>query len=174
MISDYPKFDSALDFSEDEERMASLIATIRAIRNLRSEMNVPPSKKAQLIIIPDDENAQKVFELGRPFFIKLASASDVIMTKSIEDTSKMVSVVSQSAKLFIPMNELIDTEAELKRLTKEREKAEKDFNMISGKLNNAGFVAKAPANVVEAEREKLAKVTALIANIDDSIAKLKA
>ncbi|MBQ7053831.1 MAG: valine--tRNA ligase [Oscillospiraceae bacterium] len=174
MISDWPKADDALNFKTEEENMEVLMQAIRAIRNRRAEMNVPPSRKAQLIVIPDDDKAKAIFETGTPFFIKLASASEVIMSEGVEDTSKMVSVVSQSAKLFIPMNELIDTEAELKRLTKEREKAEKDFNMINGKLSNAGFVAKAPANVVEAEREKLEKVKALLANIDESIAKLNA
>ena len=174
MISDWPKADDALNFKTEEENMEVLMQAIRAIRNRRAEMNVAPSRKAQLIVIPDDDKAKAIFETGTPFFIKLASASEVIMSEGVEDTSKMVSVVSQSAKLFIPMNELIDTEAELKRLTKEREKAEKDFNMINGKLSNAGFVAKAPANVVEAEREKLEKVKALLANIDESIAKLNA
>ena len=174
MISKWPEADSALEFKAEEESMELLMQAIRGIRNRRAEMNVAPSKKAQLIVIPDNDEAKAVFEKGCPFFIKLASASEVIITDSVEDTSKMVSVVSQSAKLFIPMNELIDTEAEIKRLSKEREKAEKDFNMISGKLNNAGFVAKAPASVVEAEREKLAKVTALLANIDERIAQLKA
>lgn len=174
MISKWPEANDELSFRMEEDNMELLMQAIRGIRNRRAEMNVAPSKKAQLIIIPDDDNAKAIFELGRPFFIKLASASEVIMSAGVEDTSKMVSVVSRSAKLLIPMNELIDTEAEIKRLIKEREKAEKDYNIISGKLNNAGFVAKAPANVVEAEREKLSKVTALLANIDESIAKLKA
>ncbi len=173
MISKWPEADESLSFKAEEDSMELLMQAVRGIRNRRAEMNVAPSKKAQLYIIPDDEKAKNVFELGRPFFIKLASASEVIMSSGVEDTSKMVSVVSRSAKLFIPMNELIDLEAELKRLQKDREKAEKEFNMISGKLNNAGFVAKAPANVVEAEREKLVKITALIANLDESIAQLK-
>ncbi len=173
MISKWPEFSDDLSFKDDENKMEILMQAIRSIRNRRAEMNVAPSKKAQLIVVPDDEKVENVFALGTVFFKKLASASEVIMSKEVEDTSKMVSVVTQSAKLFIPMNELIDAEAEIARLTKEREKAQKDFNMISGKLSNAGFVAKAPANVVEAEREKLAKVTALIANIDESIAKLR-
>ncbi len=174
MISKWPESRDELNFKTEEANMEILMQAIRGIRNRRAEMNVAPSKKAQLIIIPDDDKAKAVFELGSMFFTKLASASEVIMSDEIGDTSKMVSVISQSAKLFIPMNELIDTEAEIKRLMKEREKCEKDLNMINGKLNNAGFVAKAPAAVVEAEREKLAKATALIANIDESIAKLKA
>ncbi len=174
MISDWPKADESLNFKTEENNMELLMQAIRGIRNRRAEMNVPPSRKAQLVVIPDDASAKSIFEQGIPFFTKLASASDVVITDAVEDASKMVSVVSQSAKLFIPMNELIDTEAEIARLKKEREKAEKDFNMINGKLNNAGFVAKAPAAVVEGEREKLAKVTALLANIDESIAKLKA
>ncbi len=174
MISSWPEYSKDLSFKTEEDNMELLMQAIRGIRNRRAEMNVPPSKKAQLIIVPDDAEAKKVFELGNAFFIKLASASEVIMTDEAGDTSKMVSVISRSAKLFIPMNELIDTEAEVARLTKEREKCLKDINMISGKLNNAGFVAKAPANVVEGEREKLAKAEALLANIDESIAKLKA
>ena len=174
MISKWPEYSDALNFKTEEENIETLMQAIRGIRNRRAEMNVPPSRKAQLIVVPDNDKAKAVFELGRAFFIKLASASEVIMADGVEDTSKMVSVVSESAKLFVPMNELIDTEAEIARLKKEREKCEKDFNMINGKLSNAGFVAKAPANVVEAEREKLEKVKALLANIDESIAKLKA
>ncbi len=174
MISKWPEYSDTLSFKEDGDNMEILMQAIRSIRNRRAEMNVAPSKKAQLIVVPDDSAAEKVFGLGSVFFKKLASASEVVLTNGVEDTSKMVSVVTQSAKLFIPMNELIDTAAEIARLTKEREKAEKDFNMINGKLSNAGFVAKAPATVVEAEREKLAKVTALMANIDESIEKLKA
>ena len=174
MISKWPEYSEDLKFFEDESNMEVLMQAIRSIRNRRAEMNVAPSKKAQLIVIADNDKTKAVFALGEMFFKKLASASDVVLTDAVEDTSKMVSVVTDGAKLFIPMNELIDTEAEVARLKKEREKAEKDFNMINGKLSNAGFVAKAPAAVVEAEREKLAKVTALIANIDESIAKLKA
>ncbi|MBR5543002.1 MAG: valine--tRNA ligase [Oscillospiraceae bacterium] len=174
MISKWPEYSDALNFKTEEENIETLMQAIRGIRNRRAEMNVPPSRKAQLIVVPDNDKAKAVFELGRAFFIKLASASEVIMADGVEDTSKMVSVVSESAKLFVPMNELIDTEAEIARLKKEREKCEKDFNMINGKLSNAGFVAKAPANVVVAEREKLEKVKALLANIDESIAKLKA
>ncbi len=174
MISNWPEYSADLSFKTEEDNMELLMQAIRGIRNRRAEMNVPPSKKAQLIVVPDDAAAKKVFELGNAFFIKLASASEVIMAEEAGDTSKMVSVISRSAKLFIPMNELIDAEAEIARLTKEREKCLKDINMISGKLNNAGFVAKAPANVVEGEREKLAKAEALLANIDESIATLKA
>ena len=174
MISKWPEFAKELSFATEEDNMELLMQAIRGIRNRRAEMNVPPSKKAQLIIVPDDAAAKAVFELGNAFFVKLASASEVIMSDEVGDTSKMVSVISRSAKIFIPMNELIDTEAEIARLSKEREKCLKDINMISGKLNNAGFVAKAPANVVEGEREKLAKAEALLANIDESIAKLKA
>ncbi|MBQ5778302.1 MAG: valine--tRNA ligase, partial [Oscillospiraceae bacterium] len=174
MISKWPEYSEDLSFKGDEGKMEILMQAIRSIRNRRAEMNVAPSKKAQLIVVADDAKAEEIFALGEAFFKKLASVSEVIMSKGVEDTSKMVSVVTDSAKLFIPMNDLIDTEAEIARLTKEREKCERDFNMINGKLNNAGFVAKAPAAVVEAEREKLAKVTALMANIDESIAKLKA
>ncbi len=173
MISDWPTADAGLNFAREENDMELLMQAIRGIRNRRAEMNVAPSKKAQLIVIPDDDNAKRIFALGEVFFTKLASVSDMIIANEAGDASKMVSVVTEGAKLFIPMNELIDTEAELARLGREREKCEKELKMINGKLSNAGFVAKAPANVVEAEKEKLVKMQALLANIDESIAKLK-
>ncbi len=173
MISDWPVADKKLNFSSDERDMEILMQAIRSIRNRRAEMNVPPSKKAQLIIIPDNDDAKRIFSVGEVFFTKLASVSDIIVAEEVADATKMVSVVTQSAKLFIPMNELIDTEAELLRLGREREKCEKELKIINGKLSNEGFVAKAPASVVEGEREKLAKAQALLANIDESIAKLK-
>ncbi len=173
MISKWPTADEKMNFSSDERDMEILMNAIRSIRNRRAEMNVPPSKKAQLIIIPDNDDAKRIFSIGEVFFTKLASVSDIIVAEEVEDATKMVSVVTQSAKLFIPMNELIDTEAELLRLGREREKCEKELKLINGKLSNEGFVAKAPASVVEGEREKLAKIQALLANIDESIAKLK-
>ena len=171
MISSYPEYDKSLDFPEDEKAMELIMEAITAIRNRRAEMNVPPSKKAKLIVI--SQYGDSFNDKTAVFFEKMASASEVEFAESY-DAEGAVSIVTDSAKLFIPMNELIDAEAEIARLTKEREKCLKDINMISGKLNNAGFVAKAPANVVEGEREKLAKAEALLANIDESIATLKA
>ncbi len=172
MVSEWPKFAAELDFKAERDEMELLMEAIRATRARRAEMNVPPSKKAQLIVIPDDDKTKAIFEKGSVFFEKLASASEVVFAEAIEDASKMVSVVTQAAKLFIPMNELVDTKAELARLSKEKEKALKELNMINGKLSNAGFVAKAPEAVVNAEREKLAKINSLLANIEENIEKL--
>mgnify|MGYP004652959337 CR=1 FL=1 len=172
MISSWPVSSDELNFPEEENKIEILMQAIRGMRNRRAEMNVPPSRKAQLIVVPDNDEISEIFSTGRQFFAKLVSVSEMIISNEIPDTSKMVSVVTQGAKLFIPMSELIDTEAELRRLRKEREKCEKDLKIISGKLNNEGFMAKAPANVIESEKEKLAKVKSLIANIDDSIAQL--
>ncbi|MBP3333615.1 MAG: valine--tRNA ligase [Clostridia bacterium] len=170
MISDYPKFDSALDFSEDEERMASLIATIRAIRNLRSEMNVPPSKKAALTIV--SERTDIYNEKTEAFFVKLASASSLTVLPEYHD-EKSVQTVTENAVVYIPLAEMIDFEKELARLEGERKNTIGEIERLEKKLSNAGFVAKAPAQVVEGERAKLTKYRDTLEKIMNAIEKFK-
>ena len=174
MISEWPKVNDALNFSDDAARMEQLMDAIRAIRNRRAEMNVPPSKKAALIVVSENAETRETFEAGRAFLTKLAYASEIaIMSDAPENASSMVSAVTNAASLYIPMDELIDRDKEIERLTRERERAMKDYNMITGKLNNEGFVARAPQNVVDAEREKLERVNSLLAKIDESLARLQ-
>ncbi len=168
MVSKFPAYDERLNFAQDEADFEKIMNAIKAIRNRRGEMNVPPSRKAHVSIATAE---QAVFEAGKPFFERLASASHV----EIGDSFSMegaVQVITDAARIFIPMGDLIDYEKELARLNREKAAAEKDIAMLSGKLSNENFVSKAPAAVVEAEREKLAKHRERLAKIEESIAAL--
>ena len=165
MLAEFPKFIQELDFPEAREEMEVVMNGIRAIRTRRSEMNVPPSRKAKVYIATDKKT---IFENGAPFICKLASASEVEVADSFE-IEGAVTVVTAEAKIYIPMSELVDKEEELARLNKELAKTEKMLAQSEGKLNNQGFVSKAPAAVIEKvkgqaakEREKIAMIKAAI------------
>lgn len=165
MLAEFPKFTQGLDFPEAREEMEVVMNGIRAIRTRRSEMNVPPSRKAKVYIATDKKT---IFENGAPFICKLASASEVEVADSFE-IEGAVTVVTAEAKIYIPMSELVDKEEELARLNKELAKTEKMLAQSEGKLNNQGFVSKAPAAVIEKvkgqaakEREKIAMIKAAI------------
>ena len=169
MISEWCKYDEALNFPVEEEAMNRVMSAIKAIRNRRSEMNVPPSKKAKLYIATkyiDD------FTNGSVFMNRLAYASEVEIGDEFE-VEGSVSVITESAKIFIPLNELVDFTAEKARLQKELEAAKKDLEFVENKLNNPGFMAKAPEKVVAAQREAQAKHSAKIAMLEESISKLQ-
>jgi len=168
ILSVFPQYDEKLTFDAEEKQFEKIIAAIRGIRNRRAEMNVPPSKKAALHIETADG---AVFEQGKLFFERLAFAASVEIADKI-DMPDAVTVVTDSARIFIPMDELVDKEKELARLTKEKAAVQKDIDFSSNKLNNQGFVAKAPAAQVEAEKAKLAKAQEKMAKIEQSIAAL--
>lgn len=165
MLEKYPEYDPSLDFPSEAEEMMKVMEAITAIRTQRNEMNVPPSKKAKLFIataIPE------TFSNGEQFFKKLASASEVEISDSF-DIDGAVTIVTSDAKIYIPMEELVDKEAELKRLNKELKQVEKMLAQDEGKLNNPGFMSKAPEKVIEKikgqaekEREKIALIHAAI------------
>ncbi|MBQ7004301.1 MAG: valine--tRNA ligase [Oscillospiraceae bacterium] len=153
MLEEYPTFDAAIDYAAEEEAFEKVISAIKAVRNTRTELNVPPSVKAKLYIETADE---ALFAGAALFFEKLASASEV-ETGAKFDLENTASAVTDAARIFIPMDQLVDKEKELARLAKEQEKAQKDIDFLSKKLNNEGFIAKAPAQLIEAEKAKLAK-----------------
>ncbi|MGN0610130.1 MAG: valine--tRNA ligase [Oscillospiraceae bacterium] len=165
MLSDFPVYDEKLAFAEDETKFEKIIAAIRAIRNRRSEMNVPPSVKAALHIETADK---EIFEQGRLFFERLASASEIEIADKV-DMPDAVTVVTDSARIFIPLDQLVDKEKELARLNKEKKAVQKDIDFSQGKLNNQGFIAKAPEQQIEAEKAKLAKALEKMAKIEESI-----
>ncbi|MBQ4603721.1 MAG: valine--tRNA ligase [Clostridia bacterium] len=168
MISAWPEYIESLSYASEEAEMERIMTAVRAIRNRRAEMNVPPSKKAKVYIA----TAHKAtFEQGGVFMQKLASASDVEIADSFE-LEGAVCIVTQDAKIYIPMGELVDFEAEKARLNKELAAVQKDLDFVNNKLSNENFVAKAPANVVAAQREQAAKYTEKIAMLKESIAKL--
>ena len=169
MISEWPKYSPDLDFKAEEAEMQRVMTAVKAVRNRRSEMNVAPSKKAQVII---DTPYVDTFTNGAEFFKRLASASEVKIVPGCEDSSA-VTVITADAKIYIPMDELVDFKAELERLEKEKKAVQKDIDFISNKLNNQSFVAKAPAKLVDEQREKLKAYTEKMRMIDDSIEKIK-
>ncbi len=169
MKAPWPVFSDELVFTEDEEQMNIIMDAIRAIRNRRGEMNVPPSRKAHVYIATEKKD---IFSLSALFMQKLASASEVTVGDSF-NIEGSVSIVTADAKIYIPMGDLVDFEAERKRLLKEKETAEKKLAQINGKLSNPGFLAKAPANVIETQKADAEKLTEKIKMIDESLAALQ-
>lgn len=169
MLSDFPVYDEKLNFAAEEKEFEKIISAIRAIRNRRAEMNVPPSVKAALHIETKDADT---FKSGKIFFERLASASEVFISEK-EEITDAVAVVTESARIFIPMDQLVDKQKELDRLEKERKAVQKDIDFSQGKLNNAGFLAKAPEAQIEAEKAKLAKALDKMAKIEESIKAFK-
>ena len=170
MVSKWPEYDEKLRFSVEEAQMESLMDAVRAIRNRRAEMNVPPSKKAKVLILTEKKDT---FSAGAGFFPKLAYASEIELIDAVPaDAAKMASVVTGDAQIYMPMGDLIDFEAERARLGKEKKKVEDDIAFVMKKLNNPKFVDKAPENVVAAEREKADKLREHLAKLEESIAAL--
>ncbi len=168
MVQDWPVYEETLNFVAEESDFEKVMTAIRSVRNVRSEMNVPPSRKAKLYI---ETRTPEVFEAGRAFIEKLAFAPEVEIGAAFA-LPGAAQAVTDSARILIPMDELIDREKELARLAKEKEVCQKDIAFLSGKLNNAGFVAKAPDQVIAAEREKLRKAEEKLAIVEESIKNL--
>ena len=152
MISEYPEYTPSLDFPEDEARMQSLIAAVKAVRNRRAEMNVPPSKKATVFIKSEKHDAFNETTSG--FFTRLASASDVVYIDEYKGEDA-VSIITDDCAIYIPLSEVVDFEKEKARLEGELVKTQGEIDRLEKKLSNEGFVAKAPAAVVDGERAKL-------------------
>ena len=171
MVSKWPEYREELHFAKEAEQVETMMDTIRAIRTRRAEMNVPPSKRAQVILLTNEREA---YEAGTLFFGKLAYASEIeFVDKTPENADSMVSVVTKGATVYMPMGELIDFEKERARLEKEKAKVQKDIDFVMKKLNNPGFVAKAPEAVVAQEREKVAKYQELMDKLNASLAALR-
>ena len=167
MVSSWPKADDSLIFPAEEAEMEEIMAAIRAIRNRRSEMNVPPSKKAALIIVTQKPD---LFADAEPFMKRLAWASQVtVQSEAPADAGKMVACVTQACQVLMPMADLVDLDKERERLEKELENAENMVKRTQAKLQNESFVSRAPQNVVDAEKEKLQKYGELAEKLRASI-----
>ncbi len=174
MVSDWPVYDERFSFPAEEQAMENIMDAIRAIRNRRAEMNVSPAKKVKLIIATAEKDA---FTAGAPFFLRQASASEVEVIGIADAQSSdemrekgMVEVITHAARVFMPLAELVDIKQELERIAKEKAKAEGHLKGIEAKLNNEAFTSKAPANIVQQQREQAEKLRALIAKLDESAA----
>ena len=171
IVAKWPEYSAALEFKAEEAHMESVMNAIRAIRNRRADMNVPPSKKAALYVLT---SKPEVFAEGEGFIQRLAYADQItLLDKDLENIDGMVCCTTADAKLYIPMGQLVDVAKELERIGKELEKARKNLAALEGKLSNEKFVARAPEAVVNAEREKAAKARDLIAQLEESEAALK-
>ncbi|WP_337786640.1 valine--tRNA ligase [Dysosmobacter sp.] len=166
MTAQWPEYTEALSFPAEESAMEAVMDLIRAIRARRAEMNVPPSKKAELMIVTDQAEP---YQQGLHFIQRLAYASNVNFPETAPaDVTGLVSVVTHDATAYLPLSELVDLAAERERIAKELEKAKNGLRITEGKLANEKFVAHAPENVVNAEREKVAKYQELIAKLEES------
>lgn len=171
ITAEYPHYEEADDMLAEEEKMNLIMDGIRNVRNVRAEMNVPPSKKAKIIIVPTDDK-RPAMEDGKEYFKSLASASEVEIQNSKDGIPEdAVSVVIDGVELFIPLDELVDFEKEKERLNKERDKALAEIKRVEGKLNNPGFVNKAPAKLVEEEKAKKEKFEEILHTIEERLAK---
>ena len=171
IVAQWPEYREELSFKAECDLMESVMEAIRAIRNRRAEMNVPPSKKAALYVLTAKP---QVFTEGEGFLERLAYAESVTMLETEPaNLDGMVTITTADAKLYIPMGQLVDVAKELERIEKELDKARKNLAGIEGKLSNESFTARAPQNVVDAERQKAAKARDLIAQLEESAAALK-
>ena len=169
MISKWPEYDPTLSFANEEAQMEKIMDAIRAIRNRRAEMNIPPSKKSKVYV---ETAFSDVFAVGSEFIKRLAYASDVEIADAFGDLGNTVTIVTNDAKIYIPLGDLVDFEAETKRLQKELAAAEEKLAFINKKLDNPGFVNKAPEKVVQQNRDEAAKLTEKIANLRSSLENL--
>ena len=166
IVAKWPEYNKALEFKTEESHMESVMDAIRAIRNRRADMNVPPSKKAALYVLT---SKPEVFSEGEGFIQRLAYADQVtLLEKDLENIDGMVCCTTSDAKLYIPMGQLVDVVKELERISKELEKARKNLAALEGKLSNENFVSRAPEAVVNAEREKATKARDLIMQLEQS------
>ena len=167
MLQSWPEYREDFCFPAEESAMEQIMAAIKAIRARRAEMNVAPSRKAELLVVTGRGD---VFAQGVPFLQRLASASEVTVTgEAPASVDGLVSVVTADAKLYIPLAELVDLDAERKRIAKELEKKEKYLKGIQSKLSNEKFVSKAPEAVIQRERDNLEKTQREIAQLTESL-----
>ena len=169
MIADWVEYDDSLNFEQEEAQFQKVINVIKGVRASRAEMNVPPSKKATLYIETEDTD---VFEDGEILLKRLAYADEIKVANS-HDVSDMITVVTDSARVFIPLDQLIDKKKELERLSKEKQAIEKDINFLNAKLSNDGFLNKAPQKVIDGLKAKLEKAMDKNARLEQSIKDLK-
>ena len=173
MVSEWPVYDEARSFKTEEESVEVIKEAVRSIRNLRSGMNVPPSRKAKVYVVSESEKIRKIFEEGRVFFETLSYSNEMIVQSDkmgIEEDA--VSTVIPDATIYIPFAELVDVEKEIERLKKEQTKLEKELARVNGMLANPNFVNKAPEAKINEEKEKQEKYNKMMAQVNERLAQL--
>lgn len=174
MISSWPVYSAERNFAKDERDIEIIKEAVRGIRNVRTEMNVAPSKKAHVYVVSENADIRTTFDEGRLFFASLAYASDV----TIQDVKSgiaedAVSVVIANANIFIPFAELVDINQEIERLEKEEKRLDGELARVNGMLNNEKFMSKAPESKIAEERAKLTKYTQMRQQVAERLAQLR-
>ena len=173
MISRWPEYRNGWDYEEEEHSVETIKEAVRGIRNVRTSMNVPPSKKAKVFVVSENEKIREIFEHGKIFFATLGYASEVMIQKEKEGISEdAVSAVIPEAVIYMPFAELVDIEKEIERLTKEQERLEQELARVNGMLNNEKFISKAPEAKIKEEREKLTKYTQMMIQVKERLKQL--
>lgn len=174
MISQWPVYDEKLAFEQEEEAVELIKAAVKGIRTVRTGMNVPPSKKASVIIVTESSRLQETFENSKAFFAALSFASEVMIQTGTEGIpSDAVTALIPEAVIYMPFAELVDIEKEIERLNQERERLAGELNRVNAMLSNERFVSKAPEAKIQEEKEKLAKYTQLMEQVEERLKTLK-
>ena len=173
MVSVWPKYLEEGDFAQEEEAVERMKDAVKAIRNVRTQMNVPPSRKATVYIVSDSEKVRDIFTAGQVFFAPLAYAGEVkVQSDKTGIADDAVSAVIHQAAIYIPFADLVDIEKEIKRLEKEKERLSGELKRVNGMLANPNFVNKAPEAKLAEEKEKLKKYTDMMAQVDQQLGHL--
>ena len=174
MISKWPEYTKAWEFEKEEGEIEIIKEAVRGIRNVRSEMNVPPSRKAQVFVVSENENITNAFTEGKLFFEALAYASEVTIQKDKDGIAEdAVSVVIPNATLYIPFAELVDIKQEIERLQKEEKRLLGELSRVNGMLGNERFISKAPQAKIDEEKEKLQKYTQMMEQVKNRLQQLE-
>jgi len=173
MKAEYPEFRTDLAFPEAAGRMERVMAVISGIRNIRGEMEVPPSKSIAVILSCGSEESLALMRQNEGAVISLARVSDLAIGMGLEKPEDASIQVAGDVQIYVPLKGLVDVEAEEQRLLKEIGKIDKDIELFSKKLANPNFVDRAPADIVAKEKEKLAEVTAMRQVLEESLEKIR-
>ena len=174
MISAWPVYRKDWSFGSEEREVEVIKEAVRAIRNVRTSMNVPPSRKAKVYVVSEDEKVLEIFDHSRVFFAMLGFASEVNLQKDKSGIAKdAVSAVISQATIYMPFAELVDVEKEVERLKKEQERLKKELARVNGMLSNERFVSKAPEAKIQEERQKLEKYTQMMVQVEARLAQLQ-
>ena len=174
MISKWPEYKEEWNYASDEKAIETIKEAVRGIRNIRTQMNVAPSRKALVYVVSEKDEVLDIFRTGKLFFETLASASESVFQKDKSGIAEdAVSVVLAEATIYIPFSDLVDISAEIERLEKEKKRLEGELKRSQSMLSNEKFLSKAPAEKIEEEKEKQKKYEQTFAQVEERLAQLK-
>ena len=174
MISKWPEYKEEWNFAKEEKAVETIKEAVRGIRNSRTGMNVPPSRKAKVFVVSDDEQVRDIFEKGKVFFTTLAYASEVVIQSDKSGIDEdAVAVLIPNATVYMPFSDLVDIDKEIERLKNEEKKLEGELKRVNGMLSNEKFISKAPEAKINEEKEKLSKYTIMMEQVKERLKTLQ-